>query len=628
MHKTKYPFCLFTIKEDWARVIREVTNSCNYSCSYCIFSSKRWNTQYDVPTNRMKETLLELRNNNVKYLKVTGWEPFIREDLIEILQYASDIWLEIDISTNASFLTEEKIIALKNINISYVHVSLDGHTKDMQELIRWKATFEPTIKGIKKLIHHNIHVRVGTVLYSGNEEYIEDIIKYILWLGVTHIIFSYMEPVGKLRDNEASVLLAKTDQDIMTTILEWLQQKYKKEIRIDFSFVEDTSTDDNWCNLCPGWKEFMFLDHKGHLSACTWIAEYFPQFISKNTLHTKSFTELINDTPMSSYFAFIKKLATYGIVWCPKRNLSTVKEILAIDNFLQNPNKTQILKKKFTSTHAIYSFTTENIAGYIKNINCINKNILTIGWSGDHIFNAYLLWANHVTGIDKNIFAKYFTELKRQAICHLNYQDFIHFFMNLDHIDTFSYTTYQRLRVYLSIESQYFWDELYLLYNNNWYILRTSEFFDITYDIASYKIAYNMYLENNKQYTLLQKVLQKKIFTRVTQGIEIYVTEKKYDIILLWNISDYTHLLYWGDHLKMYKESIIQRLYNHLNTWWLIQCAYIYDYHTDRKAYRNDIDNPSIRDIIFPESSYIKTTFHTALIWKETDDAIIYIIKT
>jgi len=38
--KKKYPFCLFNIKEDGARVIREVTNACNYTCSYCIFSSK------------------------------------------------------------------------------------------------------------------------------------------------------------------------------------------------------------------------------------------------------------------------------------------------------------------------------------------------------------------------------------------------------------------------------------------------------------------------------------------------------------------------------------------------------------------------------------------------------------
>ena len=58
------------------------------------------------------------------------------------------------------------------------------------------------------------------MLYSKNEHHVEEIISYVKSLGVKHIIFSYMEPVGKLRGDEASDLLATTDQDTMTHILE------------------------------------------------------------------------------------------------------------------------------------------------------------------------------------------------------------------------------------------------------------------------------------------------------------------------------------------------------------------------------------------------------------------------
>lgn len=629
MHKTKYPFCLFTIKEDGARVIWEVTNSCNYSCSYCIFSSKRWNTQYDVSTERMKETLLELRNNNVKYLKVTGWEPFVRADLIEILQYASDIWLEIDVSTNASFLNDEKILALKNMNISYIHVSLDWHTKDIQEFVRWKATFEPTIKGIKKLVSHDMHVRVGTVLYSGNEGHIAQIVEYVLSLGVKHIIFSYVEPVGKLRHDEASALLANTDQETMTAILEWLQEKYKDKIRIDFSFVEEPDTTHWWCDRCPGWKEFMFLDHKWQLSACTWIAEYFPQFTSRDTLHKKSFSELINDKPMTAYHAFIEKLASYWIVGCPKRNLWEVREILAIDNFLAKIDRDTLLTKKFTPTHSLYSFTTENIAGYIEDFDCKNKSILTVWWSGDHIFNAYLYGAKDVTWIDKNIFAKYFAELKRVALLHLSYQTFIQFFANTTDKISFSYDTYKILRDDLSIPSKYFWDALYELYQNNWQELRQSAFFDNTYDIIENKISYNPYLHDTVHYQKTQEILKGKSFTRISQGIETYTSDSRYDIILLSNISDYTHLMYWwDDHLQTFKESILAKLSKQLTPWWILQCAYIYDYTESKKdQYRSSIDDPNKRSITFPSDSYKTISFKSALIGKDIYDAIIYYVQ-
>ena len=70
-----------------------------------------------------------------------------------------------------------------------------------------------------------------------------------------------MEAVGKLRNEETSALLAKTDQETMTKVLTQLQDKYKDQIRIDFSFVED-AREHEACNKCPGGKEFMFLDHK------------------------------------------------------------------------------------------------------------------------------------------------------------------------------------------------------------------------------------------------------------------------------------------------------------------------------------------------------------------------------
>ena len=36
----RYPFCLFRIPENGGRVLWEITNTCNYRCSYCIFSSE------------------------------------------------------------------------------------------------------------------------------------------------------------------------------------------------------------------------------------------------------------------------------------------------------------------------------------------------------------------------------------------------------------------------------------------------------------------------------------------------------------------------------------------------------------------------------------------------------------
>ena len=68
------------------------------------------------------------------------------------------------------------------------------------------------------------------------------------------------------------------------------------------------------------------------------------------------------------------------------------------------------------SFEKIYPFTTENIAGYIKEMDVKDKSVLTVGSSSDQVFNSLLLGAKDVTLFDINESAPLFYELKRDFI--------------------------------------------------------------------------------------------------------------------------------------------------------------------------------------------------------------------
>ena len=57
------------------------------------------------------------------------------------------------------------------------------------------------------------------------------------------------------------------------------------------------------------------------------------------------------------------------------------------------------MEKNFQSG---YAFTTENISGYISNMDIKNKSVLTLGSSCDQVFNCLLLDAKDVTIFDIN----------------------------------------------------------------------------------------------------------------------------------------------------------------------------------------------------------------------------------
>lgn len=96
-----------------------------------------------------------------------------------------------------------------------------------------------------------------------------------------------------------------------------------------------------------------------------------------------------------------------------------------------------IIRDDLFSTYAfqdgdpVYLFTNENIYGTLKTAGDISgKKILTVGASGDHAFESYLLGAGDVHTFDINSNQKNVIELKNHMIRRLPYADFMDFFFN------------------------------------------------------------------------------------------------------------------------------------------------------------------------------------------------------
>lgn len=306
----RYPFCLFRIPENGGRVLWEITNTCNYHCSYCIFSSEAKKYEDELTTDEVKRTIKDLKENNFKYIKFTGGEPFTRKDMTEILKYASELGFDMDISTNASLITDEIAKELKDIKFPMVHVSLDGHDKETHEYVRGEDTFERTLRGIKYLTENNVYTRIGTVIYKKNEDKLKEIIELAIQLKANEIIFSFMEAVGRLDGDET--LISKRTIDSVKQELEKLVIKYKEQIQVKYSFTENKECITEEC--CPAVNKFLYINNLGQVSPCTWIISKNPEYKSKLTLKNSTFTEVIKSEPIQNYLKYIEENQIKG---CP-----------------------------------------------------------------------------------------------------------------------------------------------------------------------------------------------------------------------------------------------------------------------------------------------------------------------
>ena len=293
----------------------------------------------------------------------------------------------------------------------------------------------------------------------------------------------------------------------------------------------------------------------------------------------------------------------------------------------------EIDMNNFNSLSQIYSFTTENIAGYFEQLQFMNKDVLTVAASGDHIINALYKGARTVIGFDINYLALIFTELKLVALENLDYKEFLNFFMINDEDNikknkkALNYDIYiNKIRKYLLKSTAEDWDVLYQNFNNNGYDLRNSYIFNNKYDNNILKINSNLYLKSEAEYNKTKERIKQQEIILINSNykdVDCYDLPNiaDCDIILMSNISDYIKDLYskQSSYLEQYIKDIIQKFKNKTNQ---IVCAYLYNIKNTK--YRSEIDNPIFRKEIFNKLNitYIEKKFKS-VIDNCTDSVII-----
>ena len=248
------------------------------------------------------------------------------------------------------------------------------------------------------------------------------------------------------------------------------------------------------------------------------------------------------------------------------RNITT-----NLNKILESINQENVDSNLYTR---VYSFTTENINGYIKFFNLKNKSLLTVGSSGDQILNCYLEGARDITLIDINPYCQYYIYLKIAGIVSLSYQEFIKFFFpqynNVVNSDRFSSMLFNKIKYNLktiNYDSYLFFETLFTKYNKDKII---KYLFNDDEDNFQVIKNINNYLQTEENFLKLKKIIGSINFNFMNQDLFKYQSAMKYDNIFLSNICTIVSLYELRDLLVKLKN-------NNLNINGRILIAYLWN---------------------------------------------------
>ncbi|OOM78670.1 putative heme d1 biosynthesis radical SAM protein NirJ1 [Clostridium sp. BL-8] len=173
------------------------TKTCNLRCKHCYASSDNKKYNDELTLSDSKRFIDDLKNFNVPALLFSGGEPLMKEDILDILNYANKKNIRSTLSTNGTLLDKDICRFLKKINLGYVGVSLDGIGTSHDEFRGVKGAFDSSLIGIRNCMEVNQKVGLRFTITKNNYKDLKDIFYLIKEEHIPRVCFYHLAYSGR-----------------------------------------------------------------------------------------------------------------------------------------------------------------------------------------------------------------------------------------------------------------------------------------------------------------------------------------------------------------------------------------------------------------------------------------------
>ena len=222
----------------------EVTQQCPNRCIYCSSLSDMEKTE------RLDyATIIQVVDDAValgaKSVSLSGGEPFLREDIAEIVDYIQGKGLKVRLYSSGIYSDGNQYSSIPTKLLEAVKGKLDALIFNYEAI---DAELYATIMGteaanlalldetINRAIALEIPVEAHLVPMHCNYRQIPDVLRKLYTMGVSNVSFLRLVPQGRVLENKDLVELSAEEQEELKQILAKCQGTYQGKIRLGLPF--------------------------------------------------------------------------------------------------------------------------------------------------------------------------------------------------------------------------------------------------------------------------------------------------------------------------------------------------------------------------------------------------------
>jgi radical SAM protein with 4Fe4S-binding SPASM domain len=176
----------------------EVIAACNLRCTHCFAGELP--RKADLTLAQMDSLFAELAGLGSFRLGLTGGEPLLRKDLLDVLDAATAHGLHPCLTTNGLLIDERIARELGKRELVWLNVSLEGATAISNDRVRGLGTFTEVKRRLRLLAEHARFTLAFTIT-SANADEVESCAALARELGAHTAVFRPLYPVGVAREH-------------------------------------------------------------------------------------------------------------------------------------------------------------------------------------------------------------------------------------------------------------------------------------------------------------------------------------------------------------------------------------------------------------------------------------------
>lgn len=179
-------------------VVWNCTRRCNLRCRHCYSgSSSHCAADGEMTSKEAKAFIDDLAAFEVPVLLFSGGEPLLREDVPELVAYASEQGIRTVVSTNGTLITAQMAERLKESGASYAGVSLDGVRETHDRFRGQPGAFAVTVEGMRNCLEVGLKVGVRFTINRDNADQVHDILNLVDEEGLHRACFYHLVYAGR-----------------------------------------------------------------------------------------------------------------------------------------------------------------------------------------------------------------------------------------------------------------------------------------------------------------------------------------------------------------------------------------------------------------------------------------------